>query len=142
MNYEYLIHVIQYSAKIATTAFRDLGPRSVLFLEQSPKYIEIVVKAALKARLISKYRWILLRTLLDEVAVENVADIFILFSNEEYDECANGHRKTEESEHRTGFSLLRWNVEIENFMVNGEIGKELRENMFLMSMQEFLNLLE
>ena len=45
--------------------------------------------------------------------MENVADIFILFSNEEYDECANGHRKTEESEHRTGFSLLRWNVEIE-----------------------------
>ena len=82
-------------------------------MEQSPEYIEIVVKAALKATLISKYRWILLRTLLDEVAVENVADIFILFSNEEYDECANGHRKTEESEHRTGFSLLRWNVEIE-----------------------------
>ena len=100
------------------------------------------MKASLKATLISKYRWILLRTLLDEVAVENVVDIFILFSNEEYDERANGHRKTEESEHRTGFSLLRWNVEIENFMVNGEIGKELRENMFLMSMQEFLNLLE
>ena len=95
MTYEYLTHVIQYSAKIATTAFRDLGPRSVLFLEQSPEYIEIVVKAALKARLISKYQWTLLRTLLDEVAVANVADIFILFSNEEYDECANGHRKQE-----------------------------------------------
>ena len=95
MAYEYLTHVIQYSAKIASTAFRDLGPRSVLFLEQSPEYIEIVVKAALKARLISKYQWTLLRTLLDEVAVANVADIFILFSNEEYDECANGHRKQE-----------------------------------------------
>ena len=113
MTYEYLTHVIQYSAKIASTAFRDLGPRSVLFLEQSPEYIEIVVKAALKARLISKYQWTLLRTLLDEVAVANVADIFILFSNEEYDECANGHRKTGGSEHRTGSSLQRWNVEIE-----------------------------
>ena len=93
MNYEYLIHVIQYSDKIATTAFRDLGPRSVQFLEQSPEYIEIVVKAALKATLISKYRWILLRTLLDEVAVENVVDIFILCSNEEYDECPMGIKR-------------------------------------------------
>ena len=91
MTYKYLTHVIQYSAiqysaNIASTAFRDLSPRSVLFLEQSPEYIEIVVKAALRARFISKYQWTLLRILLDEVAVANVMDIFISFSNEEYDE--------------------------------------------------------
>ena len=32
MTYEYLIHIIQYSAKIASSVFRDLGSRSVLFL--------------------------------------------------------------------------------------------------------------
>ena len=32
MTYEYLTHIIQYSAKIASSVFRDLGPRSVLFL--------------------------------------------------------------------------------------------------------------
>ena len=113
MTFEYLTHMIQSSAKMVTNAFRDLGPRSFLFLEQSPEYLEIVVKAACKARLISKYQWSLLRTLLDEVAIANVADIFVLFSNEEYEKCDNGHRRTGRTEHKSGSSLQRWNVEIE-----------------------------
>ena len=36
-----------------------------------------------------------MRTLLEEVAVANVMDICISFSNEEYDECANGHERQE-----------------------------------------------
>ena len=35
------------------------------------------------------------------------------FLMKEYDKCANGHRKTGGSEHRTRSSLQRWNVEIE-----------------------------
>ena len=113
MTFEYLTHFIQYSAKTASSAFQDLGPRSFLFLEQSPEYLEIITKAAFNARLISRYQWTLLRTLLDEVAIASVVDIFVLFSNEEYDKCDNGHRKTGRTEHRVGAPLQRWNVEIE-----------------------------
>ena len=113
LMYEFLAHYIQNSAKIVSTSFKVLGPRQFLFAEQTPEYLDVAIQAARNVKLISHFQWCLLRTLLDEMAPASVADIFVLFSNEDYERCNNSHRRSGRSEHRLGAPLQKWNAEME-----------------------------
>ena len=107
--FNYLTHLFQSRMRAFSEAFKKLGPRGFLFFEQSVEFVDLLVMAARKAKLITEKQWRYLRTLGDELASYSIVDMFVVFEVDDYETCTNNHKKPNAvSSHRSNEVLVSW----------------------------------